>query len=617
MARFSCCGLLRWSISTMCLLITLLILAVPVGLMVLLLVLTFKTPSITLPKVLGPGELPGKMLHLAWQEPFAYEAKVYTSLSPTYSNSQSFFETAQLLWHIEPQQLGNRYPVFRRKVSVHIPSQLRSGPGTGQRLYAHMFVQQTGRLHPHPDLTDPYLVTSTIPLVQWSNSTSTDLTNDSASGAYNKDHGRKLLGVSSASWAMILENHTYSWYNMPPYLTVTNKYSGATAYNPPLLPNTFTKRQPKEEALVALKDKKLAADVYQQTIDVELELSGIKRGWVTTKRAMTGFLDFKKPTIVVTVVPDLLNSGQSFTHSFKSWVKNEEMEAFDRLLDYSVPKILYIVMCLFLLFALGPASIRLAVRLWSTPRSRWIGASRATVTIWLIAESLSVVGSAIHKANCWYMLNPEFLAVVIVATFLDDMPFVPWVTLSRRVFGLFRRKTLPTLDRSSSAQQLMLVAESKAEAASTTVDATSNPYFRRPELVVATRQSVDDIAIRWLRLLSLPLIAITTVLVLIAQDGDYWSLDSAVSLISWIGHAFLLFTWVPQIFLNYKTKSGSLTPVTYNVLSLASHIIGGVLGHSIDGSGFTALGIFDYPLTACHAILILQRIAYYKRAKQD
>ncbi|KAJ2337241.1 hypothetical protein GGH91_005117, partial [Coemansia sp. RSA 2671] len=31
--------------------------------------------------------------------------------------------------------------------------------------------------------------------------------------------------------------------------------------------------------------------------------------------------------------------------------------------------------------------------------------------------------------------------------------------------------------------------------------------------------------------------------------------------------------WVPQIVINYKTKSGSLTPVTFNFLELASYVL--------------------------------------------
>ncbi|KAJ1814490.1 ethionine resistance protein, partial [Coemansia sp. RSA 2675] len=128
----------------------------------------------------GPGKFGFGAYFLAWQEPFAYEAKVYASLSPNSPNHESFFKTAQLLWHIEPQQLANRYPVFRSKVNVRIPSQLRFNPNPGQGLYAHIFVQQTGRFNPHPDFTDPYLVSSQIPLVRWSERTSKSLDTSSS-----------------------------------------------------------------------------------------------------------------------------------------------------------------------------------------------------------------------------------------------------------------------------------------------------------------------------------------------------------------------------------------------------------------------------------------------------
>ncbi|KAJ2694543.1 hypothetical protein H4218_005565, partial [Coemansia sp. IMI 209128] len=330
MARFSCCGLVRRSISLVSLLVLLIIFAVVAGLLGFLLVLTFKTPTITSAQATEPGKFQFRAYFLAWQEPFAYEAKVYASLSPNASNHESFFKTAQLLWHIEPQQLANRYPVFRSKVNIRIPSQLRSNPNPGQGLYAHIFVQQTGRFNPHPDFTDPYLVSSQIPLVRWSQRTSKSL-DTSSSGIPSEDLTPKLLGVDSVSWAIILENHVYTQLTIPSNLQTTRGYSNTGTYNPLLLPNTFTNSQPKEKPLVALRDSQLVADVYQQTIDVDIELSGIRRGWVSAKNGMTGFLGPEKPVVVEKTVANPLNSAESTTYSFTDWVDDD-----DAVLPHSV-----------------------------------------------------------------------------------------------------------------------------------------------------------------------------------------------------------------------------------------------------------------------------------------
>ncbi|KAJ2406773.1 hypothetical protein GGI10_005130, partial [Coemansia sp. RSA 2530] len=343
MARFSCCGLVRKSISLVSLLVLLLIFAVVAGLLGFLLVLTFMTPTITPAQATGPGKFGFGAYFLAWQEPFAYEAKVYASLSPNASNHESFFETAQLLWHIEPQQLANRYPVFRSKVNVRIPSQLRSNPNPGQGLYAHIFVQKAGRFNPHPDFMDPYLVSAQIPLVRWSERTSKSL-DTSSSDTPSEDLEPKLLGVDSASWAIVLENHVYTLANIPSNLRVTEGYSNTGTYSPLLLPNTFTKGQPKEKPLLALRDSQLVADVYQQTIDVEIELSGIRRGWVSVKNGMTDILRHKKPVVVEKTVANPLNSAESTTYSFTDWVDDDDaMLPHGVLQGLSVPVLIYLV----------------------------------------------------------------------------------------------------------------------------------------------------------------------------------------------------------------------------------------------------------------------------------
>ncbi|KAJ1818248.1 hypothetical protein LPJ60_004419 [Coemansia sp. RSA 2675] len=487
------------------------------------------TPTITPAQATGPGKFGFGAYFLAWQEPFAYEAKVYASLSPNASNYESFFETAQLLWHIEPQQLANRYPVFRSKVNVRIPSQLRSNPNPGQGLYAHIFVQQTGRFNPHPDFTDPYLVSSQIPLVRWSRRTSKSL-DTSLSDTPNEDLTPKLLGVDSASWAIVLENHVYSQLTVPFNLQITHGYSNTGTYNPLLLPNTFTNSQPKKKPLVALRGSQLVADVYQQTIDVDIELSGIRRGWVSVKNILRHI----KPVVVEKAVANPLNSAESTTHSFTDWVDDDD-----------------------------------------------------------------AVLHGVLQAN------------------LDDMTFVPWVALSRLCSWIFRRKPSPDTASSSSEQQLMLAAESKGELDSTEIDLQPNPYFRRPEPVIAIRREVDEIAMRWIHLLALPVIGLVTVCMLINQKGKFWSSEFIELVLFWCSLILKCIMWVPQIIINYKTKSGSLTPVTYNFLELASYVLATGFTYLISVDKMGSATIYSNPVLLCHVVIILQRIVYYKRAKQD
>ncbi|KAJ2742402.1 hypothetical protein GGI20_004518 [Coemansia sp. BCRC 34301] len=614
MARFSCCGLLRRSISLVSLLAILFILAIPVALLVFLLVLTFKPSSITPAKVLAPGERQDMTFRLAWQEPFVYEAKVYTSLGSKFTNSKSFFETAQLVWHVKPQNIGNRYPVLRHKASVHIPGQLRSSPGTDKGLYAHMFIQQAGRFNPHPDLTDPYLALSAIPLVQWSDKYPSDSANTEASAAPSEQQELRLFGVSSASWAIVLENHTYSWFDIPSGLSITYEPSNAGTYIPPLLPNTFTKGLPEKKHLVALRNKQLAADVYQQTIDVELELAGIKQSWVSVKAVLTGIFAGKNPT---TVAPHPFNSGESTTYSYEASAKDESVSLLGIVHSHGVPALIYLVACGAMLVALLPTFLRLVVRLWSTPVSRWIGMSRATISVLLCAHFLNAVHQVVEEGAYSILYQLELAAIVIVASTLDDMTFGPWVALSRVFCRVFRRKSLPGLGRSPSAQQLALSAEDKTESNLTDVSALSNAYFRRPGPVIAARRSIDDIATHWVHLLALPAIALVAIYVAVDQGGRILSLDFVKGLLGWSAHILLSFAWLPQMIVNYKTKSGSLTPVTYNIVQLVGYVAGGSFRYMMGENETEVIASYTYLILLCDIIIILQRIVYFRRAKQD
>ncbi|KAJ2409546.1 hypothetical protein GGI10_004678, partial [Coemansia sp. RSA 2530] len=144
-----------------------------------------------------------------------------------------------------------------------------------------------------------------------------------------------------------------------------------------------------------------------------------------------------------------------------------------------------------------------------------------------------------------------------------------------------------------------------------------NPYFRRPEPVIAIRREVDEITMRWIHLLALPVIGLVTVCMLVDQKGKFWSSEFIELVLSWSSLIFQCVAWVPQIVVNYKTKSGSLTPVTYNFLELASYVLATGLTYVTGVNKLGSITIYSIPRLLCDVVIILQRIVYYKRAKQD
>ncbi|KAJ2751945.1 hypothetical protein GGI19_004150 [Coemansia pectinata] len=563
--------------------------------------------------------LSGPAYILAWQEPFAYEAKVYASLSPDFpSDMNLFFESAQLLWHIEPQPIGKKYPSFRNRVRVQIPSQLRFTPSLHQVLYAHIFIQKAGQFNPHPDFSDPHLISSRIPLVQWSVSTS-KLVDTKLLVVPDEERAWELLGINSAAWAIVLENNVYSSNDIPSYLQVTYGSKDTATYNPPLLPNTFTKAQPKGKVLATIKDKQLTVEVYQQAIDVELELLGIRQGWVTAKTGLVDYLGSKKPVLVHKTIPDPSNPEQNMTRPRVEWVKGDDLAIFGPAMYISVPLIFYTLVCIALICAQIPAFIRLLVHLLSTPVTRWIGVSRATVSIMLSAQALSALSSIATYGTFGFigvLLMPGLAITVLIAANLDDMAFAPWTVLLRLISKICRRKASPDVARSSSAQQLALSAEGQTEFDSAETSTTSNSYFRRPEAITAIRRSVDRVAMRWIHLLSIPIIAVIALYILVLQEDKLLSLGFVRNVVARSTRIFFFVAWLPQIIVNYRAKSGSLTPVMYNFLELGSSVLLAALGY-LTGHAKAMDVIVCIPMGVCHVIIIMQRIMYFKRAKQE
>ncbi|KAJ1723439.1 hypothetical protein LPJ61_005824, partial [Coemansia biformis] len=98
---------------------------------------------------------------LSWKEPFEYEARVYASTQRNVLNgSADFFDTAQLLWHVKPVSIGERYPLHRTTAKVTLPREFMASHNSSLGMYAHLFVQRAGQFSPHPNTSDPLLAYS-------------------------------------------------------------------------------------------------------------------------------------------------------------------------------------------------------------------------------------------------------------------------------------------------------------------------------------------------------------------------------------------------------------------------------------------------------------------------
>ncbi|KAJ2253529.1 hypothetical protein GGI13_002648 [Coemansia sp. RSA 455] len=553
---------------------------------------------------------------LSWQEPFSYEAKVYASLSPSFpvNESSSFFETAQLLWHIPPQSVENRYPLLRHKAVVNVPNLLLSGSDLDQSLYAYMFIQEAGQFRPHPDMSDPRLVSSRIPIARWKGTCPSNSSDEDTSATCSEVRVPELQYVSGASWAIVLENHAYPWGDMPKHIPRASTPLLGIFYNPPLLRNDLTKRRPESKPLATLNDKGLAADEYPTTIDVEFELAGIKQGWVLARAHLDEYL---RPTLktvhVEKLVPAPWDPTKRVTLRGAESVSSDGLIPLDAVRRLSVPLALVFVLSRKLIETSFPLAAQMLLHLDSMPASKWTGVSRAAIAslfIGTVANDIQLVGKfGVHIL--W--MRPSLLVVAYIVISMDDMTFAQLAALSWLLRTLFRRKSLSSITNQSSAQEQAQVDTDKGGPDPVASEVAPYSHSNCRDHVVAIRQSIDESSMYWIHLLTIQVFA---TVVVYCQEYNV-SLPGIVNDIP-IGCIRIVksVAWLPQIIVNYKAKYGSFVPMAFAIpmlaYSIASTITYQLSGYSIFGE----ISVYSFPVYLCYVILIVQWLMY-RKVKQD
>ncbi|KAJ2017649.1 hypothetical protein IW146_002620 [Coemansia sp. RSA 922] len=556
---------------------------------------------------------------LSWQEPFSYEAKVYASLSPDFpvNVSSSFFDTAQLLWHIQPQSVENRYPLLRHKAVVNVPSLHWSDPDLNQPLYAYIFIQEAGQFGPHPNMSDPRLVSSRIPIVQWEDVCPSKSSDIVISAACSEGRIPELKYEPGASWAIVLENHAYTWGNTPAHIPRASTPLLGRFYNPPLLRNDFTKSKPKSKPLTKLNDKGLATDEYPTTIDVEFELSGIRQGWVLARARLDGHM---RPTLktvqIKKPVPAPWDPTKSVMAKFTELAYSDGIIPLDAVKRLSVPLVLVFVLSQALIAA-SLSLVHILLHLGSMYVSRWTGVSRTTVAIMYIVTvfgSVQVLGS-FGGHNIWMLLG--LFNVIHIGVNMGDMEVAPLAALSRLFCALFWRQSSPSTSNQSSLQEQTPVATDKGASDPAAPKDVPLSHTNLVDPVVATRRSVDEVAMYYLYLPTIPtIVAAVVYYMLLPQEYSLSSLGYLREFSIGCIRIIQSVAWLPQILVNYKAKSGSLVPVPF-VLHMLAYTVASTITYQLSGySVFGELAAYSFPVYLSYVILFVQWIMY-RKVKQD
>ncbi|KAJ2696393.1 hypothetical protein H4218_004630 [Coemansia sp. IMI 209128] len=207
-------------------------------------------------------------------------------------------------------------------------------------------------------------------------------------------------------------------------------------------------------------------------------------------------------------------------------------------------------------------------------------------------------------------------------TSMDGMTFAPLVALSRLFRLRAQHKPSSRAADQYFAQEKIPVPVDMGVLGSIAPEAVlpesaSMSHSERLDPIVAIRRSVDEVAMYWLNLLSIPVVVAAVIFyTLLHFKFDLPLLEFAKEQSINVPRVIKFVAWLPQIIVNYKAKSGSLVPMVIVLYSLASAVAATIVYHL---SGHRMPGVitaYSFPVYLSYIVLILQWIIY-RKAKQD
>ncbi|KAJ2617600.1 hypothetical protein H4S08_000241 [Coemansia sp. RSA 1365] len=541
-----------------------------------------------------------------WKTPARYEASVYASLEESVpGNATQFFETAQLLWHVGPQDTTNKYPKLHKEVSVDIPRKLRAGDPSGPVLFAHIFLQEAGQLTPHPNVTDPHLAHAVAALALWDSlpQSSDDAKALSTSSlAPDPEH---LIATTSVSWALLLEEFSVdpnvkfrSSLNSEDHSVPNQAY-----YNPTVFLNSITKSTAPYEIVLTRVSSFLPAPVFPRSFRVIIDLDGIHKACISAKAMLESL---SKGHIIGAFDR---NTTTEFEASISnSWLHEHQIMAKGNLVQYfihthSLGTIFWFVLLahaliVLLLFALATSSLY-----WMGPLANWAGVSRVSLAMMVANDILSafhILGTSGSLLAALFDLSHLINGYIVMR--MLGMPSNPlkWPQkLYRRAFRI-PCATADDLNTPNSFEK----------------SCGSAPESRQRDRIIAARKSIDNTSMYWIRRACIPVAAIAALFAFFNSESGLWSAEFVERFGLGVSITLVSTCLVPQIVLNYQLRTGSLLPPTDYIFAIIG-FTGEVLISYI--TGYKDENTYDkhiIPYSICNIIVIAQWIWYYKN-KQD
>ncbi|KAJ2214085.1 hypothetical protein EV179_003329 [Coemansia sp. RSA 487] len=573
---------------------------------------------------------------LRWQDPFIYEAKVYVSTKQFVpSNETQFFEKAELVWRSGQQSIESKFPHFRGKATVQLPKSLSLITESVHRgLYAHIFVQEASDVESqNPNLNDPLLIHSVQPVVWWEPQEMDDMyrfisshghPHPSSNRKSNADY--QLVSARSVSWGMTMEPNVARMVYMGggcrgnKWLTydASSTGYGLLDHNPSIFKNLVTRSVPHVDVLLAHRND----GILPQSIEIGVDVQGISGYKVAMKLAMLSLTSQKFmncprlfPSFAVGSVP-----GFEYRNSRGTNNDAEAPSAISRYIyDHSVLKLLTMMFVVVMLIALNAFTIKISTSYWIGPKSKWIGMSRASFAVCLADMLLLALRKVIKndEATLEDKIELFFNAYILLVLLGRSLSPLVWFRSAIRIIKPRRDERtqgnmLPTrIDLTSEWQP----SEEEDVYGSKKPVHESGLSSNQMAKIVAVRKQVDNTVLQWSRSITIILLAVFSLYSLYHHSFSPLSVDYIDDILYYMQAMAICLRYVPQLMVNYRTRSAEHTPVIEHLNSIATAIGGTLLCRFAGIYVWDETSVQGLPSLACSAIVLVQYCMYFKEKK--
>ncbi|KAJ2661433.1 hypothetical protein IWW48_002416 [Coemansia sp. RSA 1200] len=574
-----------------------------------------------------------KSFNFMWQRPFTYEAKVYVSTKQYVPHSESrFFDKAVMVWRSGPQTLDNKIPHLHARVAVPLPESLaRITESVHNGLYAHIFVQGAfSTTQQNPDLEDPLLIHSVMPVVWWEPPEEDGVFRFVSSHGHpvplysrNSNSDYQLVAKRSVSWGMTVSSNAVLMTTLvgcKEKRWLENDASVATQmileFNPLIFENLVTRSTPRVDVLLEHRNN----GPLPKSIDIDIDLEEIKDHYLAAKVTML-LLSGQKFMTCPRIAPISTNSvNPLFKHreNLNSASLSQVPGAFSRYIyDNSAAKLLVVIIVTVMLLSLNLISMKILTSYWLGPKSKWIGMSRATFALFFAGTLMEVLRKTltddeeINMIDYFELSANTYVLLLLLGESLNPLVWLRFIIAQVVKFRKGKNaesiNILPIdIDLKSEWQTTEDVYESKKPAHESGLSSS------QVAKIVAAREHVDRMTIPWARKIAIVSLAIFSLYSIYQHGFNPFSLDYVHDICFYMVAVIMAFFFVPQLVVNYRTRSARHNPPIDHLNHVATAIIGTLLScfAGVDIWGKTAIS--SIPGVVCSIIALVQYCKYFK-----